>query len=146
MIDGRAVLPREYHRKKEYDFDLTRTFPHDPEMHLVNEILDKCVVEHAADCKISAQDLLIIVDTTLQALDRGGLPIKQDIPRPCRVCGVGFYEREGFVGSQPQPTARDWIGLRFWISGNETTTLPVRVLTCGYCGHIQLFNARLFDH
>jgi serine/threonine protein kinase len=29
MISGHAVLPREYHKHPEYEFDLTRTFPND---------------------------------------------------------------------------------------------------------------------
>ena len=38
MSDGRIFLPREYHHQPE--FDLSKTFPGDPNMFLINRILD----------------------------------------------------------------------------------------------------------
>ena len=57
--------PREYHKRPEYEFDLTRTFPNDPGMHMVNAILDKCVVERPDECLPSALELLGWIDEAL---------------------------------------------------------------------------------
>jgi hypothetical protein len=54
MVAGKLKLPREYHRKPT--FDLTQMFPHDPQMHVINRILDKCVVEEAADAQAMPQN------------------------------------------------------------------------------------------
>jgi serine/threonine protein kinase len=134
MVDGHAVLPREYHKHPEYEFDLTKTFPDDPHMHLVNALLDKCVVERADQCLPGAQELLPWVDEVLGIVMRGGQLLREGVPRPCRVCGKGFYKALEFqAGFSSRPA------LRFWVGGSDTVTVNVYPLACGYCGHIQLF-------
>jgi serine/threonine protein kinase len=135
MIDGRAVLPREYHRNP--DFDLTKTFPDDPDMYLVNKILDRCVVEHSHQCLPSAQDLLLVVDATLRVIEGGGQLLSPDVPRPCHVCGNGQYKPEVLHQNNPVGT------LRFWFSGPgpDIGTLPVQTFVCTNCGHTQFFKA-----
>lgn len=135
MIDGRAVLPREYQRRPEHDFDLTKNFPNDPHMHLINEILDKCVVEQARHCLSSAQDLLIIVDTSLRIIDNGGQLLKDGVPRPCHVCGKGYYQPEVLRQNTPVGSMRFW----FPVPGADIGTLSVRTFVCSYCGHVELF-------
>jgi serine/threonine protein kinase len=136
MVDGHAVLPREYHKRPEYEFDLTKTFPNDPNMHMINAILDKCVVEQADQCLPSAQDLLMWIDEALGVITRGGQLLREGVPRPCRVCGKGFYKRVLF----PQvPNALP--GLRLWLSGSENVSLPVTPLACDYCGNLEFFKS-----
>ena len=135
MIDGHAVLPREYHKHPEYDFDLTKTFQNEPHMHLINAILDKCVVEQADQCLPGAQELLGSINEVLGIIERGGQLLRDGVPRPCRVCGKGFYQAELLSrGDQNSP-----LGLRFWMSGSQTNILAVRPLACDYCGHVELF-------
>jgi len=135
MVDGHAVLPREYHKHPDYEFDLTKTFPNDPHMYMINAILDKCVVEQADQCLPGAQELLPRIDDALGIIVRGGQLLREGVPRPCRICGKGFY--------QPLPlraNPKDSVGLRFWIIGTgDADTVPVRPLACEYCGHVQLF-------
>ncbi len=88
MLDGRFVLPREYHRDAEYDFDLTQTFPSNPDMHMINVILDKCIVERASKCLPGAQELLLVVDKMLQVLACGQDELQEAIP--ANVCGNGL--------------------------------------------------------
>jgi serine/threonine protein kinase len=127
MVAGRLKLNREYYRTP--DCDLTLMFPDDPHMHIVNKILDHCVVERPENCLPFASELLLVVDTYLQVIDRGGQLLQKDVPRPCRVCGQGFYKRENSPGGF----------IRIWVSGSETAKLPVQSFTCDKCGHVELF-------
>jgi hypothetical protein len=136
MIAGHAVLPREYHKHPEYEFDLTKTFPNDVHMHLINAILDKCVVEQADQCLPSAEDLLLFVDDALGIIKRGGQLLREGVPKPCRVCGKGFYQPV----SLRENSRNGPLGLRFWVMGtSEIGTVPAHPLACDYCGHIELF-------
>ena len=136
MVDGHTVLPREYHKHPDYEFDLTKTFPDEPHMHMVNAILDKCVVEQADQCLPSAQELLGWTDEALGIIIRGGQLLREGVPRPCRICGKGFYRPVVF----PQiPNALP--GLRLWLSGSEVASLPVSPLACDYCGNLKFFKS-----
>ena len=70
MVSGRPKLPREYHRRP--GFNLAELFPRNPDMHLINSILDKCLVEEPDKCLSSAQHLLVLVDAALQIMEHGG--------------------------------------------------------------------------
>src|SRR5579859_2459736 len=131
MVAGHAVLPREYHKHPEYEFDLTKTFPNDPNMQMINAILDKCVVEQPDQCLPNAQELLGCTDEALGVIIRGGQLLREGVPRPCRICGKGFY---GPVVFPQVPNALP--GLRLWLSGSEIVSLPVSPLACDYCGRV----------
>src|SRR5258708_4090691 len=136
MVDGHAVLPREYHKHPEYEFDLTRTFPNDPHMHMINAILDKCVVEQADLCLPEAQELLGWIDEALGVVERGGQLMREGVPRPCHVCGKGFYQP---MNLRENPRGGP-VGLRFWgVGTGDVSTVPARPLACDYCGHIEFF-------
>ncbi len=92
MVSGHLKLPREYHKRPDYDVAVL--FPNDPNMRIINEILEKSVVEETQDCLKSAQELLVIVDDNLAILERG-LPVLNrngKLALPCRICGKGFYQ------------------------------------------------------
>jgi serine/threonine protein kinase len=134
MVAGERFLPREYHRHPEYEFDLSRTFAGDVDMHMINAILDKCVVEQEADCLPSARVLLGYVDDALSIVSNGGQLLRPDVPRACHVCGKGHYQQifKG-VNEAMQPS------LRFWMGNADVRSVPVTPYTCDYCGHLQLF-------
>jgi serine/threonine protein kinase len=133
MVDGRIFLPREYHNRPE--FDLTKTFPGDPHMFQINGILDRCVVEHRSRCLSSAQDLLPVIDEILSAMGRGGQLLSPGVSRPCRVCGIGYYQPE----KAPKATA----GLQLSRVANNMNEyiggLRMEPFTCDKCGHLQFF-------
>lgn len=137
MVDGRSLLPREFQADPEYDFDLTRTYPNDPDMHVINKILNKCVVGRASDCLPSAQDLLLMVDELSNMLERGGQLLHEGVPRPCQICGSGYYRphilRQGISRGN----------LRIWVSGGATDIEVVRVqiFACEKCGHVEMFSS-----
>jgi len=137
MVDGHAVLPREYHKHPEYEFDLTRTFPNDPNMHMINAILDKCVVEQAGQCLPSARDLLPWIDEALGIIERGGQLLREGVPRPCHVCGKGSYQP---INLRENPRGGP-VGIRFWgVGTGDVSTVPARPLACDYCGHLEFFS------
>ena len=100
-------------------------------MHVINEILDQCIVEEQPDCLPSAEKLVVEVDKWLQVLRQRAYILKDDVLRPCRVCGLGNY----LVVRNPDSTDdRPTIGLR--LSGMP---IDLRLFSCSNCGHAELF-------
>lgn len=135
MVSGRLKLPREYHKRTEYN--LTELFPNDPDMHIVNRILDKCLVEEPDQCLPAAQELLMVVDASLDRMGRGGQLLAEGVPQPCPVCGAGFYKP---------------VTLRAGVTGQSTVSLSMagmhielRLLVCDKCGNARFFRPRLVD-
>jgi len=121
MISGQPMLPYWYYERPQYD--LTRLFPNDPNLHIVNRILNCCVVEHEADCLPDAGALLSMLDEFLSLLGNGGQLLGDGLPRPCRICGVGYYQIA--PGRFPLP------------GGSRHDDCDV--YACDYCDHIQFF-------
>ena len=85
----------------------------------------------------SAQDLYLMVGAYVEMLQNGGHVVRDDVLRPCRVCGVGVYRLETFEQSVPRIDKSKPIGLRFWsIGSSEVASLIVRTLACDRCGHL----------
>lgn len=140
MITGRLKLPREWHRKPEYN--LAKMFATDPRMHMVNEILDKCIVEEPSNCLPSAKELLNLLDEVLGVIGRGGQPLTDGIPRPCRVCGKGFYHSEDENSSKRGLTVHHQLQ-RIANSREEfISIIRFQPLVCDVCGHTEFFKAR----
>lgn len=136
MVSGRLRLHRE--RFKRPENDLTVLFKDDPAMFMVNEILAMCVVEEPEQCQTSAGGLAAIVSTYLQMLERNGQLLYMGVPRPCRVCGHGYYKNSGYASTVP-PIPKDGpVGLRLWV-GNNSPTLQVYPFVCDFCGHVEFF-------
>ena len=88
----------------------------------------------------SAQDLHLMVGKYVEMMQNNGHVVKDDVPRRCQVCRVGFYPREKFERGHPRINPNQ-TGLRFWSGGSsDVATLPVRVLACDTCGHLQMFS------
>jgi serine/threonine protein kinase len=138
MVAGRLKLHRE-------DFlhpalNVEKLWPNDPDMHIVNTILSKCVVPREEDCLPSAQDLWLMVGKYVEILQNNGHVFKDGVPKRCLICGVGFYQRERFERSQPRIDPNQ-ANLRVWSGGTtDIASLPVRVLICDTCGHFQFFS------
>jgi hypothetical protein len=139
MVAGRLRLFREEHHSAE--FDLAAKFSNDPDMHIINSVLDKCVVAKPGDCLESARELLKEVDEALRILERGGQVLSEGVPRPCHVCGKGFYRPGDAATNRPQE-----INLRSWARANQGyesgPMFQLRLFTCDVCGHVELFAAR----
>jgi len=140
MVAGRLKLIREWYRRS--DFDLTVKFQNDPRMHAINTILDKCLNENPDKCLPRASELLLVVDAHLSVMRRGGQMLGEGIPRPCRVCGQGFYQPAG------SGAAAQVLGLQLGsvsVPGSSSASwrhegaLFARVFICDYCGNVELF-------
>jgi serine/threonine protein kinase len=128
MVTGRLKLPREYHKRPDYD--VTVLFPNDQNMRKVNEIIEKCVGEEPEHCLKSAQELLVMVDDALVSIEKG-IPMldgKGKLLLPCRVCGKGFYREHNSV----QLKAND-------SQNRAAPPIPVRMFVCSVCTHYEFF-------
>lgn len=132
MVSGRVKLPREYHRRPEYD--VTVMFKNDPKMRVINDILEKCIVEEPDKCLKSAGELLAVVDDCLANIERG-LPMLDQTGKlvlPCRICGRGFYKEHGSAGGHAElPTVDN--------SRRPTSPIFLRVFVCNVCAHYEFF-------
>src|SRR5580698_6401881 len=92
MVAGKPKLDREFWDEPEND--LTKLFPSDPHMHMINLILKRSVVTREPNCCGSADDLLLQVDTNLEQIKQGGQLLHDGIRRICHICGAGEYSRQ----------------------------------------------------
>jgi serine/threonine protein kinase len=133
MVSGRLLLQREWFRRPQND--VCSIFRHDPHTHMINTILDKCVVENPEEC-ISIHDLRAMVIANTSSIDQGGQLLQDEVPRPCHVCGVGEYQPELFRRDNPT------FNMRFWnLSGSsgDISLATVRLFVCSICGHMAFF-------
>jgi serine/threonine protein kinase len=134
MVAGKPKLDREFWDEPEND--VTKLFPSDPHMHMINVILERSVVQRQEQCLGSADDLLLVVDSNLETIKQGGQLLNEGIPRICHVCGVGRYARQTLTKDTPT------YGLRLWNGATDTSMIGVEVWVCGTCHHIQFFRTR----
>lgn len=142
MVAGRLKLPREWHKRPGYD--LTLKFEGDPRMNAVNAILDKCVVEDPKDCLPSAGELLLVVDAHFAVMARGGQLLSDGVPRPCRVCGQGFYRPCGSSSSVPAevlavPRGTLAVPGQYLNSWRHDGASYLNCFVCDVCKHVEFF-------
>lgn len=124
MVSGRLVLQREYFKEPQNDVSLM--YKHDPHVQMINEILEKSVVERITNC-VGIHDIRAMVIAFVSTIEQGGQLLHNGVPRPCHVCGHGDYHR-------------DSSGLlRLWTGGSDTIRIAVEPFVCSSCGHIEFF-------
>lgn len=130
MVAGRLRLPREYHRRA--DFDLEKIFSDNKHMARINSILDKCLVEGADQCLASAKQLLELVDGNLAMIEQGTPLIDSagQVLLPCRVCGKGFYQERHAEFRFTQV---------FDENNRPLSTVNMRLFVCNTCTHYAFF-------
>ena len=126
MASGHLKLTREWHKKPTYD--LTEMFPNDDGMPLINNILDKCLVEEPEQCLSSATELLEVVDHSIFLIESGGQLHMS--ARRCRVCGRGYYVADS--------GERITLG-RYDEYNRQIGVLSVAAFHCSYCSHYEFF-------
>ncbi len=130
MVAGRLKLTREWYKRR--DFDLTVKFPNDPQMHMINAILEKCLHDDPEKC-VSSSELLTWVDAHLSVMQRGGQMLRDGVPRLCHVCGQGNYQPETLLSNNKVGA------LRLWVGGSDISSINVQPFACNSCGHITFF-------
>jgi serine/threonine protein kinase len=137
LVDGRMRLPYQY--QAHPDFDLTRTFQGEPHMYFVNQMLSRSVVEFEKDCTLTAHELLQYIDKMIFVAGRGGQMLRRDVPRPCRMCGEGYYVPVETLNSVNTLTPGEPISLTAWSGSSGPHQWRVYPWNCSYCGHVQFF-------
>ena len=127
MLSGRSLLRLWYHHRDEYE--LEKMFPNDEAIKWARLILDRCIVEHEEDCKLSSAELLILVEEVLQAVKRHAQVLGDAIERKCTVCGIGYYQ----CIINEDSTELHNFGL------NAVGNSSFKIFTCSHCGHVQMF-------
>ena len=128
MISDTPFLRAWYFREDE--FNLEMKFPKSKYTHLLNSLLDKCVVERESDCLPSAGSLLEEVDEVLSVINANADLIHPEIERKCKVCGRGTYQMHL---DQENPHS---FGL------NHVSGYSYKIFLCDNCGHMQTFAFR----
>ncbi|SRR6266478_1124280 len=132
MVSGHHVLKREWFRDPQNDISIM--FRHDPHAYMINEILEKCVVERPQNCT-GIHTLRAMVIAFVSLIEHGGQLLHKEVPRPCHVCGSGEYQPEALRQNQTVG------GIRIWTGGSHTVSLSVKTFTCDKCGHVEFFKA-----
>ena len=133
MVSSKSLLPFWFHQKEA--FNLEKMFPDRPEMVLLNDLLNKCIVEDEENCLENAGLLLNEIDSLLSALRLGADPMS-DSERPCRVCGFGKYQLE--VNNRDRYSYRNIQNFGFNPAGERA----FKVFVCDNCGNVQLFSCQ----
>jgi serine/threonine protein kinase len=137
LVDGRIRLPYQY--QTHPDFDLTRTFQGEPHMYFVNQMLSRSVVEFEKDCTLTANELLQCIDKLISVAGRGGQMLRKDVPRPCRICGEGYYLPVETLNSVNMLAPGEPISLTAWSGSSGPHQWRVYPWNCSYCGHVHFF-------
>ncbi len=135
MVSSKSLLPFWFHQKEEFNLEIL--FPDRPEMTLLNDLLNKCIVEDEENCLENAGLLLNEIDDLLSALRLGADPMS-DSERPCRVCGFGKYQLK--VNNRDErydTTIYNLFGVR-GAPGGQT----FKIFVCDNCGNIQIFSCQ----
>jgi serine/threonine protein kinase len=129
MVSGRPVLKREWFQDPQND--VSAVFRHDPHAHMINTILEKCVVERQQNC-VGIHDVRAMVIAFVSLIEHGGQLLQKEVPRPCHVCGYGEYQPESLQQNKSVGSVRIWMG-------SDTVNLTVQTFACNKCGHIEFF-------
>lgn len=112
MVSGKERLKFWYF--KEDEFNLVKQFPDLPEMHLANELFEKCITERPDQVTIQNASVLatefskMIGQITISRLAQTVQP--QDVQRTCSVCGGKGYIDESTGPIRSQPRCKNCIG------------------------------------
>ena len=127
MISGSPILRLWYHRKP--DFDLAERFQDNDSIAFAQAILDKTVVEEPENCLPDANNLLALIDQTIDALEMRIRIVNGELILRCLVCGQGHYTK--IVDHDVKSQQRFGLGV--------VSQPKFRIYVCDSCGHSQLF-------
>ena len=129
------LMPREKHREREFDLTAGRTA--EPVFYLINELLDKMIVEEPTQRLPNAGEVALLVEGLLARYRAFAHPIGQDIPQVCSYCVVGRYAMKVEAIRSPDGDGAPYEALQqYGLRPNEGNW---RVLVCDHCGHFQVF-------
>lgn len=127
MLTGK-IFDREKHNDEKYKItknEKTICF-------LINEVLNKAIIENPENRLQNACELVKEIDNLEKRISMGANPIGPKIPLNCIFCGIGEYHR--ISGNNGMFVGIESSGFNF--SDNWHWT----ILQCDYCNNIQIFS------
>lgn len=133
MIGGRSVA-RERHREKA--FDIYAKSP-SPEMALVNELLDKLIVEEVGRRLKDGAAVVGEIEILEKRIKMNAHVLDSSVPQHCIYCGIGNYRPVVNIAQGGGATAVhnfgfNLVGAPVWL-----------ILACDHCANIQVFRPDL---
>jgi serine/threonine protein kinase len=149
MLSGGRVFDREDHREPEYQ--LGQDDPGAPEYELINQLLDRAIVQDPLRRFAGAQLLLEAVDGLVRVVRAGGHATTLDVPHRCLFCAQGEYKVlvNGLtpgtrLGRDYQTISNDEASSIFgWRAPSSPGHPTWIILVCESCGHTQVFRPDL---
>lgn len=127
LSDG-TMLPREKHREVYYDLkgknDDTLLGWNNIYLEHINRVLD-LMIHPEPEKRRRAANIGMLIRHASTLIQKEYNPIADELRQLCKYCGQGYYI--------DTPASSFYSGIHF------TDIENWRVLTCNYCGHVQLF-------
>jgi serine/threonine protein kinase len=137
MLSGGRFFERERHREERYVLGRDSTLP---EYELVNQLLDRMIVEEPSGRYHTAESATVAVDGLIDVIRAGGHAIGLRAPQRCMFCAQGKYRiiANGFEAEdRARDRARNSLGL-------SSPGSPVwLIMICEACGNAQIFRPDL---
>ncbi len=127
MVSSISILDFWYFDRSQ--FNLEEMFPKALSIKLANPLFKKCIVENPKDCLSDATALLEEIDKIQTMIDRNADLIREDVKRPCKVCGIGKYELK--IDRNREATRSFGV--------DPTGTRLFKIFICNYCRNVQMF-------
>ena len=145
--EGRALPFWHWDQIDEEDvLNLETLFADDKgDMRILNALFAKTITRQETDCLGDAAALLREVDLAIRLLTNRAQIFKgDDIPRPCPVCGHGYYVHNRMASVPAYPREDEARGadepLSIKAARGLGYVLTARVFTCNMCGNVEKFH------
>ena len=145
LISNGKMFSREKLRDEIYD--ITKKYDKH-EYYLINEYLDKMIVENQSDRFKDGNDVYKSLEILIRRINMNANSIDADSPQLCIYCGLGYYKRIiNLTENENGHLMDNNDGLRSFgiknaaIGGNQYW----QVFVCDHCGNVQFFRPEYTD-
>jgi serine/threonine-protein kinase len=141
MVSGKKIFDRENFRQQRYR--IGQDDPREPGYELINQLLDKTIVENPSLRIQNARSLLSEVDTLFSVIKAGGHAISLEVSHRCIFCAQGEYKVvvNGLQDGDAQSANGQAQSMFGWVApGNYPKWL---LMVCQACGNVQVFRPDL---
>lgn len=133
-------VPREHHH--DPDFDIAEGRSGNAALQLVNQLLDRMIVEAPLRRLQDANEVVVEVERLIERHRAGGHALGPGIPQRCSYCAEGTYQVVVEAQRSPGGMGAPFAALNeFGFHPNPDGIW--RILACDKCGHVQVFRTDL---
>lgn len=136
LVSNKRIFSREKHKEERFDLRIAQN---DAAMSFIYDALDRMIVADPRARKYSnANEVLESMDKIIGRIETQSHAIDLSVPQHCAYCGKGDY-RQILKGNYESPR---W-GSRLYALAIEIKNGPANwlILTCDFCGNLQMFRA-----